>query len=351
MRVRLKSRRRALAALGAVALIVTVTSRAGGSSRPPVVPGPHDEASARQAGTAAGPAPGGGQDRSFQAAGPPPPPANSPQVPWATFRVYATQYAPNTSGSVEVAVPDKCVKFAALGDAATVSKFGCGSGYPLGLDYRVLITRDNGQSAFFPVKEVGPWNIDDNYWDPPDSSFPRPRRMFTDLARGLPESQAAFYNGYHTVSNCKDLNNQPTTRTAGADQFDRCVLNPSAVDLSIPAAAQLGISGSEWLTASFVWEPLDGLPGLPRSAPGRDVRDQRRPQPLTGSPEGHRLCRRRGSGRRGVPAQRSERRRLLRFSRRGSAVACAWRPATCWAGTTSSRRRPGWRPGRRGVPR
>ncbi|MBV8295898.1 MAG: hypothetical protein JO085_03605, partial [Acidimicrobiia bacterium] len=180
-----------------------------------------------------------------------------------TARVFATDYNPNPSGSIEVSVPDKCVKFAALGDTADLSNFHCGPGYPVGLDYRVLITRDNGQSMYIPVKDVGPWNIDDNYWDPADSSYPRPRRLFGDLPRMTPESQAAYYNGYNTVSNCTNLDGSASGHSGGADQFGRCVLNPSAVDISIPAASQLGFSGAEWITASFLWEPIEGLLAYP----------------------------------------------------------------------------------------
>jgi hypothetical protein len=145
------------------------------------------------------------------------------------------------------------VKFAALGQSTS----GCGSGYPQGLDYRVIVTRDSGQSATIPVKDTGPWNIDDNYWDPPnDGSFPRPRRLFADLPRGTPESQAAFYDHYNNVSNCKNLDNSLSGHSGGADQFGRCVLNPSGIDLSVAAAAQIGMPGSEWVTVSFLWEPL-----------------------------------------------------------------------------------------------
>ena len=242
---------------------------ASGSSPTIPIPGPHDPVAAARDGQLAGPNQGGaatsapGKEQ-FQAQIPGPPgPGAQPQVPWATYRVFATRYDPNTAGSVEVAVPDKCVKFAALGDTSDLSNFHCGSGYPVGLDYRVLITRDNGQSMYIPVKDVGPWNIDDNYWDPADSTYPRPRRMFGDLARGTPESQAAYYNSYNNSANCKNLDGSLSGHSGGADQFGRCVLNPSAVDISTAAAQQIGFSGAEWVTASFLWEPIDGLLAYP----------------------------------------------------------------------------------------
>src|SRR5438270_9431340 len=265
-------RARPLIFFSALVLLGAAISRLAASGSSPTIPmpGPHDPVAAARAGQLAGPAPAGAAPnaagtRQFQAASIPGPsgPGAQPQVPWATSRVFATRYDPNTAGSVEVAVPDKCVKFAALGDTGSLSNFHCGSGYPVGLDYRVLITRDNGQSMYIPVKDVGPWNIDDNYWDPADSSFPRPRRMFGDLARGTPESQAAYYNGSNTIANCKNLDGSLSGHAGGADQFDRCVLNPSAIDLSPAARAQLGMTSNEWVTASFVWEPLDGLLAFP----------------------------------------------------------------------------------------
>lgn len=173
---------------------------------------------------------------------------------YVTSRVFATQYNPTTPGSVEVAVPDKCVKFAARRDTNNLARFGCSPAYRLDLDYRVVVTRANGQSAVLPANEVGPWNVDDNYWDQPDDV--RPRRRFTDLPTGLPESEAAFEQDYN-FKPCKNLNGTPSGRSDGADQFDRCVLNPGGLDLSVAAAAQLGIGylRNEWVTISFLWEP------------------------------------------------------------------------------------------------
>lgn len=175
---------------------------------------------------------------------------------FATHQVFATQYQPNTPGSVEVAVPDKCAKFAALGNSTVLRDFGCPSGYALGLDWRVVVTRTNGRSLTIPVKDVGPWNTDDNYWAAPGSS--RPRRLFRDLPAGVPEAQAAFNQDYNAKP-CKNLDGTPSGRVDGADQFDRCVLNPAGIDLSVAAAAQLGLGPLENANVSvtFLWERLD----------------------------------------------------------------------------------------------
>ena len=177
------------------------------------------------------------------------------QPGFVTYRVFATQYSPNTAGSAEVAVPDKCVKYAAMGNTSALSGANCGPGYATNLDYRVALVLDDGRSATIPVKDVGPWNVDDNYWDPTTGA--RPRRRFTDLPTGTPEAQAAFSNGYNPVPNCSDLSQTPTGKPGDADQFGRCVLNPAGIDLSFAAATQLGLKAGEnaWVTVSFLWEP------------------------------------------------------------------------------------------------
>ena len=193
---------------------------------------------------------------------------------FVTYRVFATQYVPHTPGAVEVAVPDRCVKFASLGNVTALNAANCGPGYALDLDYRVALTLDNGRSATIPVEEVGPWNLDDNWWNP-TSGTPRPRRLFRDLPTGKPEAQAAFYDDYNLRTNCTDLQHNPTARSDGADQFGRCVLNPAGIDLSVAAAAQLGLGNLEnaWLTVTFLWEPANSTYNPVTPARILDTRD------------------------------------------------------------------------------
>ncbi|HEX3622267.1 MAG TPA: RICIN domain-containing protein [Acidimicrobiales bacterium] len=238
-------------------------------------PTPRDPDRAAKDGREAGPP--GGATPAIAGEGPgaspsPAPPGSGSANPpsFATFRVYATEYDPNTPGSVEVAVPDKCAKFAALKLTTALSASGCSSGYRLDLDYRVVVSRDSGQSATIPVKDVGPWNEDDPYWAGPGST--RPRRRFGDLPRGTPESQAAFYNGYNTSSNCISLSTgQPSGKAGGADQFGRCVLNPAGIDLSIEAAKSLGMTDNGWVTVSFLWEPLDTTVSVGHTGKNLDI--------------------------------------------------------------------------------
>jgi hypothetical protein len=238
-------------------------------------PTPRDPDRAAKDGLDAGPV--GGAPHAVAGEGPgtspsPAPPGSGSANPpsFATFRVYATEYEPNTPGSVEVAVPDKCAKFAALKLTGALSSSGCANGYRLDLDYRVVVTRDSGQSATIPVKDVGPWNEDDPYWAGPGSS--RPRRRFADLPRGVPESQAAFYNAYNNSSNCISLSTgQPSGKSGGADQFGRCVLNPAGIDLSIQAAKALGMTDNGWVTVSFLWEPLDTTVSVGHTGKNLDI--------------------------------------------------------------------------------
>ena len=126
------------------------------------------------------------------------------------FKVYATQY--NGYTNYEVALPHRKLKF--------------DGGYKVYLSY-------GNRDVRAPVKEVGPWNTYDNWWD-----RSRRRTMWKDLPRGLPEAQAAFYDNYNR----------------GKDEFGREVLNPAGVDLTPAVAARLGLGKYEnaWI---WVWQP------------------------------------------------------------------------------------------------
>ncbi|MGI9034373.1 MAG: RICIN domain-containing protein [Acidimicrobiales bacterium] len=241
----MRSNRAVLAIATLCLLLAALAGEAGAQTPAPPRPWPQDESKAAQAGRQASSSAQAGT--AAETIGP---------AQFTTVRVFATQYNPNTAGSVEAAVPDKCAKFAALANTSALSSQGCPSGYRLGLDYRVAVARDNGQSAVIPVKDAGPWNLDDDYWDFGGSS--RPRRRFADLGPGVPEASAAFSNGYNSSPNCLTLGNQPSGHSGGADQFGRCVLNPAGLDLSVEAAKQLGLGNlqNEWVTVAFLWAPV-----------------------------------------------------------------------------------------------
>ncbi len=73
------------------------------------------------------------------------------------------------------------------------------------------------------VRENGPWNKDDNYWD--DLNGPNPRRMFTDIPQCWSEAEYAYYYGYNN----------------GRDQYGCLVTVPTSVDLTPAVAADLGL--------------------------------------------------------------------------------------------------------------
>ena len=126
-------------------------------------------------------------------------------------KVFATQYIGYTR--YEVALPHKKLKF----DGG----------------FRVRLRRGD-HTARAPVKEVGPWNIRDNYWQ-----SRRYRDMWDDLPRCKPEAQAAYFHNYN----------------GGRDQFGRKVLNPAGVDLTPRVARKLGLSKYQnaWIYVRYPW--------------------------------------------------------------------------------------------------
>lgn len=145
-----------------------------------------------------------------------------------TYEIYATRY--DSKGRYTVALPDQCLKFTNGGLRTCVDQ-----GYVVGQTYSVVIRYK--KTVGVNVGESGPWNIDDNFWA--TLKDPTPRRMFADLPLGMPEAQAAFYNGYN----------------GGLDQFGRKVTAPFAIDLSFEVANDLGLPNkvNDWVTVSFLW--------------------------------------------------------------------------------------------------
>jgi hypothetical protein len=115
--------------------------------------------------------------------------------------IYASWYRSNTENgnNYEVALPHRRLKF----------KGG----------FRVRINH-NGHTAKAPVKEVGPWNTRDNYWQPRDK-----RDMWKNLPRCKPEAEAAYFDNYNK----------------GRDEQGRIVRNPAGVDLTLAVAKRMGI--------------------------------------------------------------------------------------------------------------
>jgi hypothetical protein len=143
--------------------------------------------------------------------------------------VFATQY--NGYTNYEVALPDKYVKFANLGWYIPPPYDARYNKPP----YTASINRESNWVWNVLVREVGPWNIDDNYWDAAHGS--NPRRMFSDIPLCWSEAEYAYYYGYN----------------GGKDQFGRTVTVPCSVDLTPDVAADLGLGYLEnsWLTVYY----------------------------------------------------------------------------------------------------
>jgi hypothetical protein len=126
-------------------------------------------------------------------------------------KVFATQYHGYTRN--EVALPHRSLKDK--------------GGYSVGI-------RRGDHRTRAPVKEVGPWNIKDNYW------HSRAKRdMWDKLPRCTPEAHAAYFDNYNK----------------GKDQYGRKVTNPAGVDLTPKVARKLGLSKykNAWVHVRYTW--------------------------------------------------------------------------------------------------
>lgn len=89
------------------------------------------------------------------------------------------------------------------------------------------------RTAVMPVWDVGPWNTTDDYWNPASI-----RQSFNDLPRGLPESQAAFLQGYN----------------GGKDGRGRTVLNPAGIDLADGTfRIDLALPTNSYIEVEYLW--------------------------------------------------------------------------------------------------
>ncbi len=101
----------------------------------------------------------------------------------------------------------------------------------------------NGRTAIAPVWDVGPWNVDDNYWDLPE------QRKWSGIPQGVPQAAAAFTNGYN----------------GGLDGSGRKVQSPAGIDIGDGTFYDLGMTASDWVNVTFLWthQSIEQLPPLP----------------------------------------------------------------------------------------
>jgi flagellar biosynthesis regulator FlaF len=105
--------------------------------------------------------------------------------------------------------------------------------------YNVRLRR-GGHRAKVRVKEVGPWNIYDNYWSS-RRSYEKMNRWdhLRHLRRCTPWAQAAYFRNYNR----------------GKDQYGRRVTNPAGVDLTPRVARALGLRKYQnaWIYVRYPW--------------------------------------------------------------------------------------------------
>ncbi len=104
-----------------------------------------------------------------------------------------------------------------------------------------------GKSVTAPVLDIGPFNVDDDYWNPTDV------RTYK-LPRGVPQAQAAFQNGHNN----------------GKSGIDIKVNAPLGLDIGDGTFADLGMTNTDWVDVTFLWltdSGADTPPPASKAAP------------------------------------------------------------------------------------
>jgi LysM repeat protein len=186
---------------------------------------------------------------------------HSPLAAGRTYQIFATRFE-SKGGAYTAALPDQCLKFSNGGLKTCEDKgYTPGRGYAVALSYK--------KAAGVVVGEAGPWNVDDNYWA--TLGDPTPRRMFVDLPLGMPEAQAAYFNGYN----------------GGLDQYGRTVTAPFGIDLAFQVADDLGLppKKNDWITVTFLWtSDWDAPAAPPAPKPAQPTAPGSASSPPPGSP-------------------------------------------------------------------
>jgi hypothetical protein len=143
-----------------------------------------------------------------------------------SYRVYATReglVGGTTANGHTIVSRDH---FVALPSRRGLSSNSSGS-------FSVRVCASNGRCEWAPVWDVGPWNTNDDYWNPAGT-----RERFGDLPQGTPEAQAAYLNGYN----------------GGHDQFGRTVSNPAGIDLADGTFLDgLQLADNSYVTVTYEW--------------------------------------------------------------------------------------------------
>ncbi len=101
-----------------------------------------------------------------------------------------------------------------------------------------------GKSLTLPVKDVGPYNTKDDYWNPPE------QRHFKGLPQGVPQAQLAAKEGHN----------------GGMSGIGIKVLWSLGIDIGDGAFYELGMGDSDFVDVTFLWL-LGNDADAPLSAP------------------------------------------------------------------------------------
>lgn len=153
-------------------------------------------------------------------------PLKKPFALGSTYRVFATREGLVGGTTANGHVITSRDHFVALPSRRGLSPKNTG-------DYTVRVCAASGRCEWAPVWDVGPWNITDDYWNPPSV-----RQSWTDLPQGRPEAQAAYASGYN----------------GGKDGFGRTVLNPAGIDLADGTFWDgLRLTTNAWVDVTYLW--------------------------------------------------------------------------------------------------
>ncbi|MEQ0562418.1 hypothetical protein ABJI51_25320 [Amycolatopsis sp. NEAU-NG30] len=144
-----------------------------------------------------------------------------------TYKVYGTREGLTGGTTANGHVITSRDHFVALPSGKALAPKGTGN-------YSVRVCRTDGSKCeYAPVWDVGPWNEQDDYWNPASV-----RTKFKDLPQGQPEAYAAYYNGYN----------------GGKSGLGYKVQNPAGIDLADGVFWDgLGMSDNGNVNVTYLW--------------------------------------------------------------------------------------------------
>ncbi|KDN20169.1 hypothetical protein [Amycolatopsis rifamycinica] len=144
-----------------------------------------------------------------------------------TYKVYGTREGLPGGTTANGHVITSRDHFVALPSGKGLAPKGTGN-------YSVRVCRTDGSKCeYAPVWDVGPWNEQDDYWNPASV-----RTKFKDLPQGQPEAYAAYYNGYN----------------GGKSGLGYKVQNPAGIDLADGVFWDgLGMSDNGNVNVTYLW--------------------------------------------------------------------------------------------------